>query len=172
MFGNFQKILYYILLFLPFVTAVLCLTMSLGAIWILLITAVVVVFDVIGLRLWLSLCIKQIPANPFETEEISPADDQFFYAFLSYVVPVIASQLDLTNSGTVIVAIICVIMMILSGVVHLNPLFLLLGYHVYSIGSKDGVSGYLMITKRDIRKLKDIGKVRHVFQFFLLDAEK
>lgn len=171
MFGKVQKSLYYFLLFCPFVMPFICLLLDVRSIWIVLITANIVIAVILGMAWWLRLCRKLIPTIPFHAQDIAPADDKFFSVFLSYAVPILAVQSDISFTSAVVIAGICAVLMLLSSTVHLSPAFLILKYHVYSISSDGGLSGYLFITKRDIRAPKQIQKVKQVFDFFLLDAE-
>ena len=52
-----------------------------------------------------------------------------------------------------------------------NPFLFLRGYHFYQIGIQNGVSGYVLISKRKIRNAKEIKRVNWVFEFLLKDVE-
>ena len=52
-----------------------------------------------------------------------------------------------------------------------NPLLALGRYHFYQITAENGVSGYVLISKRKIRSAKDVKRVNRVFEFLLEDVE-
>ena len=52
-----------------------------------------------------------------------------------------------------------------------NPLLLISRYKLYEISTENGVSGYLLISKRNLRNIKHIKTVRRVFEFLLIDTE-
>ena len=52
-----------------------------------------------------------------------------------------------------------------------NPVLFCLGYHFYSVGAENGISGYVLISKRKLRSKRALKNVNRFFEFVLLDAE-
>ena len=52
-----------------------------------------------------------------------------------------------------------------------NPILFFQRYHFYSVGAENGISGYILISKRKLRKKQDLKAVNRVFEFLLLDME-
>ena len=52
-----------------------------------------------------------------------------------------------------------------------NPILFFQRYHFYSISAENGISGYVLISKRKLRKKQDLKAVNRVFEFLLLDTE-
>jgi hypothetical protein len=45
------------------------------------------------------------------------------------------------------------------------------GYHFYQATAENGISNYVVISKRKIRHKKELKKVKRVFEFLLIDVE-
>ena len=52
-----------------------------------------------------------------------------------------------------------------------NPFLVLKKYHFYKATLKNGVSGYIIISKKKICNKKNITKVYRIFDYFLIDKE-
>lgn len=104
--------------------------------------------------------------------DISPNDGLIVAYIISYIFP-FASMIikDFDMVICVIVAAILVIIIPFVNSAMPNPLLVLLGYHFYQISTENGVSGYLFISKRKLRKAKDIKTVKRIFDFLLIDSE-
>lgn len=53
-----------------------------------------------------------------------------------------------------------------------NPILFFRGYHFYQVSSEHGISGGVLISKRKLRKAKDVKTVNRIFDFLFLDTER
>ena len=53
-----------------------------------------------------------------------------------------------------------------------NPLLFIKKYHFYQVSGENGISKYILISKRKYRKKQDLKYVNRMFDFLLLDAER
>ena len=91
---------------------------------------------------------------------------------ISYLLPFASMAIDdfdITVCGIIAAALIAIILFANS--VTPNPLLFLRKYHFYEISAENGVSGSLLICKRDLRNAKHITTVKRVFEFLLIDSE-
>ena len=51
-----------------------------------------------------------------------------------------------------------------------SPILSVMGYHFYQVNAANGISGYVLISKRKIRNAKDVKAVKRIFEFLLLDV--
>lgn len=104
--------------------------------------------------------------------DVSPNDAWIVAYIISYILPFASMALDDYNLLLLFstsVAIVLVAPFVNSAVP--NPLLALSRYHFYQITAENGVSGYVLISKRKIRSAKDVKRVNRVFEFLLEDVE-
>lgn len=91
------------------------------------------------------------------------------YAF-SYLLPLgnmVIDEWNLFILAGISVIIGVVIPFINSAIPH--PLLFFRGYHFYNLTTENGVSSYVLISKKKIRNKKDIKAVGRVFEFLLIE---
>lgn len=49
---------------------------------------------------------------------------------------------------------------------------ILRGYHFYSVSAENGISNYILISKRSLRNSKHLKSVQRIFEYLLLDTER
>ena len=114
---------------------------------------------------------RNIPQIAIHVTSIAPHDLSLISCIISYLLPLLSIALDgntLLLSGIYFLVFLIVICM---NTAIPNIILLLLGYHFYTISEQNGVSGYVLISKRKIRNPKEIRYVYRVFEFLLVDAE-
>ncbi len=115
---------------------------------------------------------KHVAPIMIRVTDISPKDGQMAAYVISYMLPFASMAIDdfdITVCGIIAAALIAIILFANS--VTSNPLLFLRKYHFYEISAENGVSGYLLICKRDLRNAKHITTVKRVFEFLLIDSE-
>lgn len=115
---------------------------------------------------------KHVAPIMIRVTDISPKDGQMAAYVISYMLPFASMAIDdfdITVCGIIATALIAIILFANS--VTSNPLLFLRKYHFYEISAENGVSGYLLICKRDLRNAKHITTVKRVFEFLLIDSE-
>lgn len=115
---------------------------------------------------------KHVAPIMIQVTDISPKDGHMAAYVISYLLPFASMAIDdfdITVCGIIAAALIAIILFANS--VTPNPLLFLRKYHFYEISAENGVSGYLLICKRDLRNAKHITTVKRVFEFLLIDSE-
>ncbi len=99
-------------------------------------------------------------------------EDGWLIAYvISYMLPlanIVLDDFNLLICG--IVALILTASMPFVNTAMPNPLLFIIGYHFYQISAENGVSGYVLISKRKIRRKKDLRNIKRIFEFLLLDV--
>ena len=123
---------------------------------------------------WLFLyCKKNLPPISIRTTNITPKDDRIILYLIPYILPFTCLIIDTFN--IIICGIICCIVIIIIAYININipnPILLCLGYHFYDINAENGVSGYTVISRRNLRKNADLQYIYRIFEFMLLDVEE
>lgn len=119
---------------------------------------------------------------PIEIEEIEIYDSKSICTIFSYVIPIVSLLLDIFDKKILnninpleCLLVYCFLFSIFLGMnnsIQPNPMLVLCGYHFYKIKIKDGVRGYLLISKKDIRSIKDLTEVSQCFSYACIDLRK
>lgn len=116
---------------------------------------------------------KHVAPIIIQVTDISPYDNWIVAYIISYLLPFASMAIkdfDMLVSGIIAAILILVVPFVNSSIP--NPLLFLRGYHFYQVSSENGVSGYTLICKRNLRKAKDVRRVQRIFEFVLLDSEE
>lgn len=116
---------------------------------------------------------KHLAPIIIRTTRITPSDGWVMVYIISYILPFASLVIDDFNIlviGLVCLAIVVVAAFAIDAIP--NPILLLKKYHFYSLGAENGISGYILLSKRKLRKKQDIKTVYRVFEFLLLDVEE
>lgn len=115
---------------------------------------------------------KHVAPIIIRVTDISPHDGWVVAYIVSYMIPFASMAIkdfDIIICG-IIAAILIVIVPFINSAIP-NPLLVCRKYHFYKINAENGISGYLFISKRKLRKAKDITTIKRVFDFLLIDTE-
>lgn len=172
MANNLQKLIYNLSAISPlcFVFAVL---------WYIQKQTLIVPVICVGIGIILILCLavsfsygkKHIAPIIIRVTDISPHDGWVVAYIISYIIPF--ASMAIKDFDIVICGIIAVILIVIVPFVNSaipNPLLMCRKYHFYQISEENGVSGYLFISKRRLRKANDIKTIKRVFDFLLIDT--
>jgi len=113
-----------------------------------------------------------LPPITINVADVSPHDAWIVAYIISYLFPFASMALNEYNLlilFAVSAAIVFVAPFVNSAMP--NPFLALGGYHFYQITTENGVSGYVLISKRKIRNAKNVKRVNRVFEFLLEDVE-
>lgn len=115
---------------------------------------------------------RNLPPITIMVTDISPHDAWIVVYIISYILPFASMAPNDYNLLLLfaISAIIIFVALFVNSAVP-NPFLTLSGYHFYQITAENGVSGYILISKRKIRNAKDVKRVNRVFEFLLEDVE-
>ncbi len=128
-----------------------------------------------GLLLLCALILRgsetSIAAVSFEAASVRTADTEVVGFLLAYLLPLISlGTATVDMSVLVFVAVLLALVIWSANAYTVNPLLALLGYHYYEVSNADGVS-FLLISRRDLRRVADVKAVRQLTRYVLLDKE-
>jgi|GEM_PF-412204 len=115
---------------------------------------------------------RQLPVSPFTAASVKHNDSEVVGFLVAYLLPLVS-----TNTGEFDYAVLAFVSGLLGIVVatsesySFNPLLTLFGFHFYEVESSDGVA-YMLITRRHVRRCKDIETVAELTRSVLLDMTK
>ncbi len=173
MANNLQKFIYNLSAVSP-----LCFTFAI--LWYIQKQTLIVPIFCICLGTFLILCFKfsfsyakkHVAPVMIRVTDISPKDGQMVVYVISYMLPfasIAIDDFDVIVFGIIAAALIVIIPFVNS--VTPNPLLFFQRYHFYEISAENGVTGYLLVCKRNPRNAKHITTVKRVFEFLLIDSE-
>ena len=116
---------------------------------------------------------KNLAPIGIRVNEISPYDNWVICYVITYLLPfstLVMDEWDITIVGIIATVIIILIPYLNSAIP--NPLLVVGKYHFYKVNAENGISEYVLISKRKYRNKKQIKVVSRVFEFLLLDTEE
>lgn len=81
----------------------------------------------------------------------------------------VIDEWNITVTG-IIAAVITILIPYINSAIP-NPLLAIRGYHFYKVNAENGISEYVIISKRKYRNKKDLSVVTRIYEFLLLDKE-
>lgn len=115
---------------------------------------------------------RHLAPIPIRTNDISPNDSWFVVYIFTYLLPfasMVVDDFELSICGSLAIIILSVAPFINSAI-H-NPFLFAKRYHFYQISGENGISGYVLLSKRILRKKQDLKLVNRISDFLLLDVE-
>lgn len=116
---------------------------------------------------------KHLSPTPIRVCDISPNDGWLVGYIISYILPfgnVVFEDFNIVVCVVIAIILLCILPFLNDN--PPNPLLFILGYHFYQISAENGISGYLLLSKRKLRRKQDVKVVGRMFEFLLLDKEK
>lgn len=173
MANNLQKLIYNLSAVSP-----LCFTFAI--LWYIQKQTLIVTVACVCLGTFLILCFalsfsyakKHVTSTIIRVTDVSPKDGRMVAYIVSYMLPF--GSIAINDFDPIVTAVIVVVLMVVILFVNSvapNPLLFLRRYHFYEISAENGISGYLLICKRDLRNVKHVRTVKQVFEFLLIDSE-
>lgn len=153
---------------------------SFGVVWYMqqktwlvpLICGAICILLTIAFAISFSYGIKHLECISIRTSDITPNDGWLIVYILTYLLPFASMVID--DFDLLVLGIMAIITALLSPWVNSaipNPFLFLKHYHFYQVNSEHGISGYVLISKRILRKSQDLKLVNRMFDFLLLDSE-
>ncbi|MGI6580982.1 MAG: hypothetical protein ACOX1M_01450 [Erysipelotrichaceae bacterium] len=116
---------------------------------------------------------KKISIIEIKVTRITPYDDWIIGYVISNVFPLVSLAINDLNMNVLFIVMLILISTIAITNYPIPNVFLLIRkYHFYRIETENGISDYLLISKRKIRKASDINQVKRIFEYLLLDSEE
>lgn len=171
MANTIQKLLYFFSAISP-----VCITFS--VVWIIqgkgiMFPAILVSTSVIGVVLFIvsfRYGYKNIAPMTIRVTDVSTGDLWILGYVFSYLLPLgnmVIAEWNLFILAGISLIIGVVITFINSAIP--NPLLFFSGYHFYNLTTENGISSYILISKKKIRNKKDIKAVGRIFEFLLIE---
>lgn len=113
---------------------------------------------------------KNIAPMTIRVTDVSTCDLWILGYIFSYLLPLANMVIDEWNLFILVgisLIISVVIPFVNSAIPH--PLLFFRGYHFYNIATENGISSYILISKKKIRNKKDIKAVGRIFEFLLIE---
>ena len=137
-----------------------------------IICLIVAIFLIICILRSFSYGRKNFAPIKIRTNDITPNDGWIVVYIITYILPfasMIIDNLNLTVCSIVAFAITFIAAYVNTAIP--NPILFFRGYHFYVVATENGISGYVLISKRKLRKRQDLKRVYRVFEYLLLDTE-
>ena len=170
MANKFQKAIYILSALAPVlvVMAIVCWIQNGG--WIIpfvliLITAILV----LAFGISFGYAKSNIQTVAVKVDGISSMDGRIVIYVISYLLPLITIKIeDIMISILIIVAIVGILCAIGADSIAPNPLLFVLGYHFYRINIAGALSDYCLISKKRLKKEKDVNEVAQIFESLMI----
>ena len=115
---------------------------------------------------------RNLPPITITVTDVAPHDAWIVAYIVSYLLPFASMAMEDYNLlllFSISAAIVLLAPFINSAIP--NPILALFRYHFYQISAENGVSGYILISRRKIRNARAVKRVNRVFEFLLEDVE-
>lgn len=126
----------------------------------------------LGFKFFLWYAERNVAPIKIQVTTLSQKDGPIIVYIISYMIPfgsMAIEDINIIFFGIIFIISTAIILFVNSTLP--NPLLLISRYKLYEISTENGVSGYLLISKRNLRNIKHIKTVRRVFEFLLIDTE-
>lgn len=114
-----------------------------------------------------------LPIINVTVTNVAPYDRWIITYIISYILPF--SSLVLKEINFLIFIVVAGLIVILAPYINNaipNPFLLFMKYHFYKIETGNGVSDYVLISKRKIRKSSDVKSVKRIFEYLLIEIKE
>ncbi len=112
----------------------------------------------------LKISIKKLEIIDIKITFISTADKEVLSYVFTYILPLIGIDMKVLFFILLLFSFI----VFTTHIYHFNPIFGLFGYHFYEVTSENGVN-YVLMSKKQIRKVESVDKVILVCDYILID---
>lgn len=116
---------------------------------------------------------KQVEIITIRVVSVTPKDSWMIAYIITYALPFAGLATDDFDIVILIIisAILILVLPFLNSVVP-NPLLFLQKYHFYEISTENGVSGYLLLSQRNLCNAKQVTMVNQLFDYICIDLEE
>lgn len=189
--NNVSKFVYYLIFFSPIIILGLSYYLTKICDWVyqykiyvfLILFIVVLLGTKIIIEAFINKVIDRLKAQsiPIQIEEIEIYDSKSICTFFSYVIPIVSLLLDIFDKkifninpleGVLVYCVLFSIFLRMHNNIQPNPMLVFCGYHFYKIKIKDGVRGYLLMSKKDIRSIDELTTVHQCFSYACIDLRR
>jgi hypothetical protein len=108
---------------------------------------------------------------PVRLQSIKPAENEIIGFVFAYLLPVLMSGSEAIDPRVVVfIYFIFLLAAWNSNSYHFNPLIGLFGYRIYEVTTTENI-GYILITRKTIRSLNNVARVRKLTDYMLIDGD-
>lgn len=171
MANTFQKVIYFLSAASP-IGLVFSIVLFVQKNYIVLpiVLSVVSVLLIFGFLCSFKYARRNIASMTVRVTDVATSDLWIIGYIVSYLLPLANMVIDEWNLWVLAgVALLFVGVITLVNDAMPHPILLIIGYHFYKITTENGISSYVMISKKKIRHKKDIKCVGRVFEFLLIE---
>lgn len=112
---------------------------------------------------------KHLERVSFSITTVEAADRENLSILLLYLLPLIKMPSVAIHWHTLVPAILIIAAVTVIGYgYHFNPLLVLMGWHFYKVGTKEGVT-YVLITKKQLRNATETNEVCQLTEYVVID---
>lgn len=141
----------------------------------IVISIILILFGVLlvaSLFLSFNYAVKNLETISFRATDIKPHDNWILVYIISYAFPlssIVFENVDVKL--TVVLATALIVYGTFVNEVKPHPLLFMCRYHFYIVSAENGVSDYVLISKKKaLRNTKHIKKVKRLFEYLLIEA--
>lgn len=166
-----QKLIYYF-------SAITPIGVVFSVVWLLQKDSLGVPIIIISIAILLILCFglsfcfgkNNLATIDIQVTNVSANDVWLLGYILSYLLPLAGLVIEEWNFIVLsIVAVLLGIVMPFMNTAMPHPLLAIRKYHFYQVATENGVSSYILISKRHIRNKREIKVVSRIFEFLLIE---
>ncbi len=118
----------------------------------------------------ITLAKTQLEKFPVTIASVRTADKEIVGFIVVYLLPLINNTaVDINPAVLLFVCVLFFAIVLTSHSYHFNPLLGIMGYHFYEVDTVGGIS-YVLVTRKNIRKCKDISTVVQLSEYMILEA--
>lgn len=112
-----------------------------------------------------------LPSIEITVTDVSPHDGYIVAYIISYILPFVTMVIE--DCNLFLLCTVSLVVVLIAPLINSSmpsPILFMCKYHFYQVNAANGVSGYILISRRKIRKAKDVKSVKRIFEFLLLDV--
>lgn len=114
-------------------------------------------------------CKRKVNVIPINLTGISSQDKWILLYVITYVLPFSNVFIEEINFAIIfIVAFLILLIIAFSDIVLPNPFLFFFGYHTYTVSAENGIENYTLISKKKLRSIKQIKKVKRLSEYYLV----
>lgn len=132
-----------------------------------------IIFIVLLFYISFSYAENNVEIMKINVTDIEPYDDWGNAYIISNLFPLISLVIkDINLCMTLALSVCFVAYSFFENLNRPNVLLLFRKYHFYKISAENGITGYIFISRRDLRNINDVRFCKRIFEFLILDAEE
>jgi len=114
---------------------------------------------------------RRLETFEIQIQSLRTVDREIIGFLVAYLLPLISQPSAPLIDWRVAIFVLALFFMVVWGThsYHFNPLLGMLGFHFYEVTTTGNIT-YVLITRKDLRRTRSVGRVVQVSEYMLLDA--